>query len=361
MNTAATVLGYLSRSSTKRKAAASPPRSDDENSLPDSAAPGKLEAMLERMENRMVRSLGDTFRQNLEAELQKERAARKALEDQMADIKREIAALKAARSPEGLPEGPQQPTHRASYATAANAPAAAAPPTAPSIPDELRQRRLIIRNMANTDTASAEAAKTAILAAVAGLPDAAPYTAAAKATQVEFASPRNGLVLVQCTTPAGRDAVLRATQGITASTGWRMREDLPLAVRQQRQTHNGDHQALRDAGLFPRWRTGDLWYKTAAGPLARFDYERDTVQQVILANTMAAPQEPQGPLGAQAPTGPPRAPAPAAPTAAEKGKQPATPPAPPTAQAPHSGAPEGPSTSNAGPSAVTGDVDMVDG
>lgn len=354
---------WMNRNGTKRKAAASPSRSDDESSLPDSTAPGKLEQMLLNMEQRMVSTLKEVkeaFSVDLATQLQAERAARRALEDQMTDIMREIAALKAARSPEGLSDGPQHPTPRTTYATAANTAAASAPTTAPSSPDELRQKRLIIRNMANADTGSAEAAKTALAAAIHGLPDAAPYTAAAKAAQIEFASPRNGLVLVQCTTPAGRDAVLRAAQGITASTGWRMREDLPLAVRQQRQAHNADHQALRDAGLFPRWRLGDLWYKTATGALTRLDYERDTVQQVIAANTAATPEEPQGPLGTQAPTGSPPAPAPAAPTAAEKGKHPATPPAPPAGQASHSGASEGPSTSKAGPRAVVGDVDMLD-
>jgi hypothetical protein len=150
---------------------------------------------------------------------------------------------------------------------------------------------------------------------------------------------------------------LRAAQAITASTGWRLREDLPLAVRQQRQAHNADHQALRDAGLFPRWRMGDLWYKTSTGAVTQLDYVRDNVQDVIKANTAEGPQDPQGP-----PTEPVTAHAPPrAPTTAEKAKHPReTTTVPPAAARDPCGPAQGPATSGAGPSVQQQDTTMAE-
>jgi hypothetical protein len=281
----------------KRNRTASPAGSDEENSLPDTTAPSKLERMLLSMQETVKEgfvSLERGLTAKLEQALEAERAERKALEARLAAIESQCAELKAARSPVSSPEGLHQPAPAAATTAAPHAPTPT-PAAASERTAALRHRRLIVRNMAVPDTNSAEAAKAALQAAITGLPGDVPHINAAKQAVVEFASPRNGLVLVQCTTQVGRDALLRAAQAFTASKGWRLRADLPIVTRQQRQAHNADYQALRDASLLPRWRMGELWYKTSAGTVTQFHYDRDTAAQVIQANTTSDAETPQGP------------------------------------------------------------------
>jgi hypothetical protein len=210
---------------------------------------------------------------------------RKALAAQLATVQQEVAQLKAAQ--ESTQKGSQQGLQ-----------GSAAPPV-----NEVDQRstRLVIRGMPATATANAATTHAALLTALSSLSGNAPHITAARSACIEFASPRVGLVLAQCSTTADRNAILQAAHALKGSTGWSVREDLPITIRQQRQTHNGTHQALREAGLQPQWRGGSLFYLNKWGVVMQYEYDTDTVETVLTANAAGASFGPQGSIKGPAP------------------------------------------------------------